>query len=180
MIEKINDTSITYKIKRLGFHVLSHEEIERLSSVNITTKTLYDIGMRKPSPNGPLDLRLGVSTKIGICETCSESLQNCAGHFGNIRLILPVYHIGFLKHIITILNCICKHCGCLLLSFNKKLLYTDNVRVEAVKNECKKAKTCPNCRKPNGPVKKITDFEFITKLNPTKILVLLKSTHKHV
>lgn len=193
VVEKINDSSTMRSIKKLHFRALGPEEILKLSSADITTKSLYDIGTRKPSQNGPLDLRLGVSTKVGICETCNEGLQNCAGHFGHIKLILPVYHIGFLKHIVSILNCVCKNCGSLLISFNKKLSFLSNqksidnefLKIDQIKAECKKAKYCPQCKKPNGTVKKNTGFRifheiktgkeiFITEINPQTCLNIFK------
>lgn len=37
-----------------------------------------------------------------------RKLTDCAGHFGHIKLALPVFHIGFFKHCQTLLACICK------------------------------------------------------------------------
>ncbi len=37
-----------------------------------------------------------------------QPLQLCTGHFGHIRLPLPVFHIGYLRFIQTILQNICK------------------------------------------------------------------------
>lgn len=185
MAGKDDASAATHTIRRLSFRVLSPEEIDRLSSASINTKTLYDIDARRPSPNGPLDLRLGVSTKAGVCETCGEALPGCAGHFGSIRLVLPVYHIGFLKHIVGILNCVCKSCGALLIGFSRKLSHVGSVNVDAVRNECKKARSCPQCRKPNGVVKKNTGFRVfhevrtgketsLTEINPQACLNILR------
>ena len=40
---------------------------------------------------------------------------DCAGHYGHIKLELPVFHIGYVKHVLTILQCICKTCSALML-----------------------------------------------------------------
>ena len=40
--------------------------------------------------NGVLDRRLGISDKHNSCETCGMRMQDCPGHFGYIRLELPV------------------------------------------------------------------------------------------
>lgn len=40
--------------------------------------------------------------------TPRRKLTDCAGHFGHIKLALPVFHIGFFKHCQTLLSCICK------------------------------------------------------------------------
>lgn len=50
----------------------------------------------------------GTTDKKGECATCGGKLQDCVGHFGYIRLELPVYHIGYLKAVLTILQSICK------------------------------------------------------------------------
>lgn len=120
MVEKLSDLSSNSRIGRMSFRILSSEQISQLSVASLENKTLYDINSRKPFTGGPLDLRLGVSTKTGICTTCNENIQNCSGHFGEIKLFLPVYHIGFIRHTIAILNCICKSCSSILLSFNRK------------------------------------------------------------
>ena len=56
----------------------------------------------------PLPPLQGTTDKKGECETCRGKLQDCVGHFGYIRLELPVYHIGYLKAVLLILQCICK------------------------------------------------------------------------
>ena len=59
---------------------------------------------RLPAPYGVLDSRLGVSGKTESCATCGRKLQDCAGHFGFIKLELPVFHIGFLKATVELLQ----------------------------------------------------------------------------
>lgn len=186
MIEKLEDSSLKHKIKAMSFHVMSAEQISNLSVATIDSRTLYDIESRKPYSGGPLDLRLGISVKTGTCSTCKENIQNCAGHFGHIKLFMPVYHIGFLKHTISILNCICKNCGSLLISFNKKLSYGTPVNFNLVRTDCKNIKSCPKCLAPNGTVKKNTGFRIyheiktnkgeiaITEINPQTCLNLFR------
>ena len=50
----------------------------------------------------------GSSVKTGTCETCGLSQQHCIGHFGYVKLSLPVFHIGYFKNTLTICQCICK------------------------------------------------------------------------
>lgn len=68
---------------------------------------------RMPHPNGVLDRRLGVSAKLmpgppgrglvpATCETCGHRLQDCAGHFGYVKLELPVFHIGYFKNTLQV------------------------------------------------------------------------------
>jgi len=51
---------------------------------------------------------MGLSAKAGFCDTCGEVLQTCNGHFGYVKLALPVLHIGYLKMIVSVLQDICK------------------------------------------------------------------------
>lgn len=44
-----------------------------------------------------------------------QALADCTGHFGYIRLELPVFHIGYFKNTVQILQCICKQCSRVLL-----------------------------------------------------------------
>lgn len=87
---------------------------------------------RMPHPNGVLDRRLGVSSKLmpgppgrgmvqSVCETCGEKLADCAGHFGYIKLELPVFHIGYFKNTLQILQSMCKSCARLLLPDEERL-----------------------------------------------------------
>lgn len=34
--------------------------------------------------------------------------MDCVGHYAYIKLVVPVFHIGYFKHTIGILQCICK------------------------------------------------------------------------
>ena len=50
----------------------------------------------------------GTSEKDNPCETCGKNLAECTGHFAYIDLELPVFHIGYFRTTISILQCICK------------------------------------------------------------------------
>ncbi len=77
--------------------------------LEVCDRNLFDLARdRAVQPNGPLDGRMGISSKDGFCETCGETLQQCNGHFGHVKLALPAFHIGYLKLTIAILQNICK------------------------------------------------------------------------
>lgn len=80
---------------------------------------------RRPASNGPLDLRLGISSKTGLCETCGESLVQCNGHFGLVKLALPAFHVGYLRMVISVLQNICK----VRNLFASKLVYANDTRI---------------------------------------------------
>lgn len=52
----------------------------------------------------------GISSKSGVCKTCELPLKDCVGHFGQLVLALPVFHIGYFRLVINILQNICKVC----------------------------------------------------------------------
>ncbi len=84
--------------------------MKQLSVLECHQRDLYDVSVasRPPAAYGVLDKRLGTSDKNDVCETCGENIQDCVGHFGVIRLVLPVFHIGYFKLMVTILQNICK------------------------------------------------------------------------
>ncbi|RYE83105.1 MAG: hypothetical protein EOO65_04475, partial [Methanosarcinales archaeon] len=89
------------------------------------------------------------------------------GHFGYIKLELPVFHIGFLRATIELLQCICKTCSRVLLAPAARkgvmrLMRTpglDTLRKarlrKRVTEDCKKVTLCPWCHALNGQVKKV-------------------------
>lgn len=87
---------------------MSPEEIHKLSEMEVWQKDLYNVQTKSPAEGSALDRRLGSSSKDVGCETCGKKLVDCVGHFGHINLALPVFHAGYLKATIQILQQICK------------------------------------------------------------------------
>ncbi|KAL1590620.1 hypothetical protein WHR41_00821 [Cladosporium halotolerans] len=160
------------RIKSLQFGILSPQNIVSQSVVNVTDRNLYDLDRplgqpRKQTANGPLDERLGTSSKTETCATCGEGLKDCSGHFGHVKLVLPVFHYGYFKKIMEILHCVCKECSQVLLpeKEKRKLLRQmrrpgmDGLRRDAlcksIATEARKVKICPHCSAYNGQVKKV-------------------------
>lgn len=87
----------------------SSQDIVNQGVVQVCDRALYDLAReRAPAANGPLDPLMGISGKVGYCQTCGEPMQKCNGHFGYVKLALPALHIGYLKKVITVLQNICK------------------------------------------------------------------------
>ena len=136
-----------------------------MGNVPITSRMLYSREDNKtPLKNGPLDPRLGTN-EAHPCETCGLGKVECPGHFGFLQLALPVFHVGFFRHTIQILQCICKTCSRVLLVEEKRKdhlkraarnvdLPTNLRLVKSVVEDCKKMKTCVHCGALNGTVKK--------------------------
>lgn len=54
------------------------------------------------------DVTQGPNEKGRKCATCGEEAAKCVGHYGYIKLTLPVFHIGYFRPTINMLSCICK------------------------------------------------------------------------
>lgn len=173
------------KFKELKFGIQSTQQMASQAVLEVSDRTLYDVeNNRKPIKHGPLDPRMGTSSKTGLCETCGEGLQNCNGHFGHCRLSLPCFHIGYLKLTQMILQNICKDCARVLLtdverrSFLKELRRPgiDNLKrtqiCKKINEKCRKAKLCPWCGALNGQIRKTG----VLKLAHDKYQTYYKST----
>jgi DNA-directed RNA polymerase II subunit RPB1 len=75
----------------------------------------------KPRVGGLNDPRLGSIDRNFKCQTCGEDMNECPGHFGHIELAKPVFHIGFINKIKKVCECVCMHCGKLLLDESNDL-----------------------------------------------------------
>ncbi|KAH8685994.1 hypothetical protein BGZ60DRAFT_396627 [Tricladium varicosporioides] len=156
------------RFKELKFGIQSNQDIVNQAVLEVSDRILYDVEKnRRPISHGPLDSRLGISSKTGLCETCGEGLQNCNGHFGHVRLALPAFHIGYLKLIMNILQNICKECARVLLTETERRAFLKDLRKPGIDNlrrtqickkinqQCRKAKNCPYCESLNGQIRKI-------------------------
>eukprot|EP00960_Hanusia_phi_P070537 767330-Hanusia_phi.AAC.11 len=173
--EVVDDVEPPQRITKIDFGVHSGDEVVSMSVVEVMRSDMYSHqpaapgqpAMREAALNGPLDRRMGTTDKSLTCTTCHEPLQTCAGHFGYLKLTLPVFHQGYFKAIIAILSCICKSCSRVLLdpdNYNSALSFMRRVqddhlrraaKLRAITEECKKIHICPRCGACNGPIKKI-------------------------
>ena len=172
----VNTSEGIIQITQIQFGVLSSSDISKLSTIECVNRELYDIN-KNPVPYGPIDYHLGVNQKNIICPTCNKKLENCPGHFGFIRLNLPIFHIGFFKSIIEILKIICKNCSRVILNNEDRNRFRNNLnkrnRLSSIQRKkifkeiiksCNKIKICPFCGSFNGDVK------HLTRLDPTNIV----------
>jgi DNA-directed RNA polymerase II subunit RPB1 len=127
------------------FSILSPEEIERSSVVEITTQITYE--GNEPKIGGLFDPRMGVLDNGKICRTCGQTNHGCPGHFGHYRLTRPVYYIQFHAMIMNVLKCICIRCSKLRidkdLPKNRDLLHRKGeARWKSILEESSKIKRC--------------------------------------
>jgi DNA-directed RNA polymerase III subunit RPC1 len=127
--EQYREADAIKTISHVSFSLDSAEQMQQSSHLHVKVKSLYNQDQKRtPLANGVLDLKLGVSQKGTICETCNQGLNECVGHFGYLDLALPVFHIGHFRATVTILQTTCKTCSRVMLKdedakvFSKKLM----------------------------------------------------------
>ncbi|KAH9935894.1 beta and beta-prime subunits of DNA dependent RNA-polymerase [Epithele typhae] len=160
-------------IKKLQFSLLDNQDAVKISEFEVTHRDLYTAVDRLPVKNGVLDRRLGTTEKSAFCETCGLSSVDCVGHYAYIKLVVPVFHIGYFKHTIGILQCICKTCARVLLEESDRRTFLKRFRrsnlenlqrqtfIKAVLTLAKKTVYCPYCSATNGTVKKAGALKII-------------------
>ena len=99
---------------------------------------------------------------MGNSFTSSKKLSDCAGHFGFIQLELPVFHVGYFRHTIVILQCICKKCSRVLLPIEERVGFMKKLKgpkidaltrgqiFKRIVDLCKRSSRCPYCSYSNG------------------------------
>lgn len=167
--ELYRQADVGKKISHVTFGVESAESMQQQAILQVVSKNLYNQDpQRTPIPYGVLDPRMGTNQKSANCQTCGKGLNECAGHFGYIDLELPVFHVGYFRSIICVLQTICKKCSHILLSDLDKQTYRarlsnphlsymikKSIRKKII-DKAKKINKCPNCKELNGVVKKVT------------------------
>ncbi|KAL5968213.1 DNA-directed RNA polymerase III subunit RPC1 [Taenia solium] len=162
-------------IKSIRFHLATESDVERLAHVPILKYLLYleTEGSRRCLDYGLLDPKLGATKRNELCDTCGLDHQTCIGHWGYIDLPTPVFHVGYLWHIVKILQCICKNCSRVLLSDQAKSRYLpicSNSNLEYIQKKmlrkalhklASRTTICPHCNAVNGTVKKGSGLSYI-------------------
>lgn len=69
----------------------------------------------KPKTAGLSDPRLGTIDRKMKCETCTANMAECPGHFGHLELAKPMFHIGFMKTVLSVMRCVCFNCSKILV-----------------------------------------------------------------
>ena len=154
----VSPSSAPKKISKIQFGTMATEEIQKIAQLQVSSRVLFQMPHRNAAVNGCMDPRLGISDKTSCCKTCGKRLTDCSGHFGFIQLELPVFHAGYFKHTLTILQCVCKRCSRVLIPPDqrqatlKKLIHTKMdalaraASFKKVVEQCKRAPICPDCR----------------------------------
>lgn len=137
-------------ITRVDFSIYNNHDVRADSAIadpnGITIAEIYNNG--EAVQGGAFDTRLGVIENKVECGTCGETALKCPGHFGHIRFVEPVFHMGFLPFLKNILGCICIRCNKLLVYKNEdeiaKLLKNKQgkQRFQEIRSICKGVTHC--------------------------------------
>lgn len=138
-------------IESVKFTIWGNNEIDETTvfgkgTSGVDIPELYD---NMEAKRGSLvDPRLGVTSYNMDCATCGLGADLCIGHFGHIALAEPVFNIGYISYIKSILSCICIKCQKLLVYKNEEeiteMLRTKSkrMRLEEFKELSKSVKFC--------------------------------------
>jgi DNA-directed RNA polymerase beta' subunit len=135
--------NITDSTDRVVFDVLSAEEIESMSTCEITSSKLSGDGT-------VYDKRMGVVSNDETCIVCDNNMEGCTGHFGFIRFVKMISHPLFHKHILNYLKCVCHHCHRFILTEDvmrlcRLLDYDDAERFDHILEYVSKDMICIHC-----------------------------------
>ncbi|AJU96180.1 Rpo21p [Saccharomyces cerevisiae YJM1355] len=109
-------------VKEVQFGLFSPEEVRGISVAKIRFPETMDETQTRAKIGGLNDPRLGSIDRNLKCQTCQEGMNECPGHFGHIDLAKPVFHVGFIAKIKKVCECVCMHCGKLLLDEHNELM----------------------------------------------------------
>ncbi|PPD67852.1 hypothetical protein GOBAR_DD35276 [Gossypium barbadense] len=104
----------------------------------------------KPKVGGLSDTRLGTIDRKMKCETCTANMAECPGHFGHLELAKPMFHIGFIKTVLSIMRCVCFNCS-KVLADEEDHKFKQALKIKNPKNRLKKIlDACKNKTKCEG------------------------------
>ncbi|KAG8225444.1 hypothetical protein J437_LFUL004444 [Ladona fulva] len=161
-------------VSNVSFGLQSPQEMQQQAHIHVVAKSLYNQDIqRTPIAYGVLDRRMGTSQKNSNCTTCGKGLSDCVGHFGYIDLELPVFHVGYFRSVINILQTICKSCSHVLLPPAEKKNFKAKVKNpdipylakkalrKKIQDRAKKINICPYCKAHNGVIKKFGMLKIV-------------------
>ncbi|KAL9356858.1 hypothetical protein Peur_050111 [Populus x canadensis] len=134
------------KVRMVQFGILSPDEIRQMSVIQIEHSETTERG--KPKPGGLSDPRLGTIDRKMKCETCTANMAECPGHFGHLELAKPMFHIGFMKTVLSIMRCVCFNCSKILADeedhkFKQALkIKNPKSRLKKILDACKNKTKC--------------------------------------
>jgi len=142
------------QINTIQFGIQSDKDIMNISVCVIDKPTLT------VEHGSVYDPRLGCVENNTKCETCSETVWKCTGHFGHIDLNVPI--ILFYKQTVSMLKLFCFKCNHLLCT--KEELELQGVRGydKIINHLSNKISFCGHCNVPHPEIKYDPSDNIIT------------------
>ena len=97
------------EIASASFSFYDAEEVRKISVKRITNPVLFD-GLNNAVADGLYDPALGPTDSKTTCVTCKFPGGMCAGHFGHLELVVPVYNPLTFGTVVRLLKTTCFHC----------------------------------------------------------------------
>eukprot|EP00960_Hanusia_phi_P043256 755957-Hanusia_phi.AAC.4 len=110
-------------IKSVSFGYFKPEEQRALSVKRITRSVTFD-RLGRSQREGLYDPALGPIDPLERCETCSQSYDDCPGHYGHIDLSLPTFHPLLFNELYKLLRCCCFECNSLRMNEEQVAFFT--------------------------------------------------------
>ena len=165
-------------IKNVRFTLYSPDDVEKLAVVRIDN-------VRRSGNNSIYDVKMGPLESNQACVTCKQSSSNCSGHFGYIKLTLPIFHPLMFTRLEQILKLICVNCyRCIYSGVYDSLVLSGNpqARFNQLISKLKKINYCtnPDCQleqpeiKTNSVEQQVL-FNGTKNMTPSQIYYLLSN-----
>nr|AAD12605.1 RNA polymerase II largest subunit [Antonospora locustae] len=144
---------IKKRVKAIQFGLFSPEEIRASSVALIRYPETLENGV--PKESGLIDLRMGTTERDYLCATCNQDNYVCAGHFGHIELVKPMFHVGFISRIKKVLECVCFYCSKVRINKNKTTITKESKhKLNFIWGICKNKMVCEDCNNRQPVIKK--------------------------
>ena len=133
-------------VNKLQFGIMSSAEVEKNSVVEVRSAKISSDNM----DHTVYDARMGSMEMNVTCPTCNHNSKECPGHFGHIKLCVPVVHPLLYKFVLALLKVFCHKCSRFLLTEEMVKLhgfmkYTRNIRFQKILKFIEKSRTCIHC-----------------------------------
>ncbi|KRX88044.1 DNA-directed RNA polymerase I subunit RPA1 [Trichinella pseudospiralis] len=114
-----------------GFDILTPEEVLEISVKEITAPNAFD-ALYHPIAGGLCDPAFGPVDYMECCATCSFTGAQCPGHYGHIRLPLPMFNPLLFDITYQLIRGTCFVCHRLFVADNEVALKTFFAQMEAL------------------------------------------------
>lgn len=143
-------------VNNIQFGILSNDDIEKMSVCEINKPTLA------VEEGSVYDPRLGCVDNESLCETCNENIWKCTGHFGHIKLQIPI--ILFFKQTVNMLKIFCFNCSRLLCTEEQLRLQNVHGYEKILEYLSNKISFCGRCMSPHPEIRfDITEYKIIAQ-----------------